>query len=111
MSETITATTSVESVDPTTLQPVVVTTTHLTSKARVKYAFSRVTDRETGTQTVGVEEVEIHFPSGTVIDPDWVLTVTASTADAGIVGRVYRAKSRGVAGQTTALRVAVEEVS
>lgn len=112
MTETVTGTTVEDAgPDPDTLEPRITVTTHLTSIARVKYMPARIVDRETGNQYVGVEQVEIDFPSGTTVDPDWTLTVTASLSDGGLIGRTYRAKSAGAAGQTTALRVPVEEVS
>jgi hypothetical protein len=111
---TETAKLAIESVgtDPDTLEDTVTETVQTASVAcRVRFRSLAVSERELASQYVAAQDVELHFPSGTVVETDWIATILTSTADAGLVGRRFRIKGHGAAGQTTALRVPVEEVS
>lgn len=99
-------------VDPVTFVSVETTTTVYDGPARVKYSTPREAEKEQGTQVGSVRYVDVSFPSGTSgVVKDVFISITASTADAGLVGRKYRVSGLGEAGQTTALRVTVDEVS
>jgi hypothetical protein len=112
MKEEVTAYTVTTVVDPVTFEDVDTTVDVYTGVARVKYPTLIVREHEQGTQAAAVQALEVHFPSGTTgIAKDVLIRVDASTADAGLVGRIYRARGLGAAGQTTALRVPVAEVS
>lgn len=98
--------------DPDTLEDTVTESVQVASVAcRVRFRSLAVSERELASQYVAAQEVELHFPSGTVVETDWIATILTSTADAGLVSRKFRIKGHGAAGQTTALRVPVEEVS
>lgn len=113
MTETVKVESFVEAVDPVTLLSAPTATTHIASSvARVKYPnLATVSEPELASQFVAVQAVEVHFPSGTVVEVDWIVTVLTSSADASLVGRRYRIRGAGQAGQTTALRVPVAEES
>lgn len=113
MTETVTAyMVTGTTVDPVTFEPVETHDDVYSGPARVKYPTLIVREHEQGTQAVAMQELEISFPSGTTgVTKDTFIHIDASTADAGLVGRIYRARGLGVAGQTTALRVPVAEVS
>ncbi len=112
MTETVKVASEVSAVDPDTLLDTVTETVHIASSiARVKYPVTRVLDRESATQLVAAQEIEVHFPSETVLQTDWFVTVLTSMVDASLVGRKYRIRGNGLAGQTTALRVPVEEIT
>jgi hypothetical protein len=113
MTETVKVTSEVQGdPDPVTLLPSVTETVHIASSiARVKYPVTRVLDREAATQLVAAQEIEVHLPSQTVVQTDWFITVLTSSVDSSLVGRKYRVRGNGLAGQTTALRVPVEEIT
>jgi len=112
MTETVKVASEVPTVDPDTLATTVTETVHIASTiARVKYPVTRVLERDAGTQLVAAQEIEVHFPSGSDVRTDWFVTVLTSTADASLVDRRYRVRGNGLAGQTTALRVPVEEIT
>jgi hypothetical protein len=98
--------------DPVTLDPTEVRTPTYSGPARVVYPPTvLVRDEVLASQLLAKQEVRVDLPAGTVVATDQQVTVTASAADVGMVGRVFRIKGAGTAGQTTALRVPVEELS
>lgn len=112
MTETLHAYTEVPDVNTTNFDNDPIQTTVYDGPGRVKYPFARVIEKVQGTQAVAEQLPEVHFPSGTPgIIKDVIIMVTASTADSGVVGRKFRARGAGLAGQTTALRVPVDELS
>lgn len=77
--------------------------------ARLKFVTQTISERDAGTQQVALQISELHLPSGTEVFTDMFAVVDASTADPGLVGRVFRIKGLAHAGQTTAARYPVEE--
>ena len=80
---------------------------------RLKFPTLTVSDRETGTQLVAVQSVEVHVAVGAVpgVVTDDFVRVTASTSDSSLVGRVFRVAGEPQGGQTTAHRYPVERPS
>ncbi len=113
MSETVTvATVTKGEPDPVTLVATDTLDETYNGPARVVYPPTvLVRDEALASQLVAKQEVRVDFPTGAVVVTDQRVTVTASTADSGLVGRTFRVKGAGTAGQTTALRVPVEELT
>lgn len=111
--ETVTFFTAVKGMDPVTLQPVDVETVVAADiPARLKITSSVVSEKDIAGQAPAVMQREIHVPVGSVsVGPSVYVRVTASTADAGSVGRVFRTGMRSGVGQVTVWRYPVEEVS
>lgn len=115
MTETVRVGTLTETTDPDTLDPVQVFEPvygegATAPNARMKFVTQTIAERDAASQLVAVQTSEVHLPSGTLgITTDMRVIVDASTADAGLVGRVFRIKGFPHAGQTTAARFAVEE--
>lgn len=80
---------------------------------RVKYPTLTVHEREQGAQVPAIQDIEVHVAVGAtpnvVVNVLW--RVTASTADAGLVGRVFRTKGEPQSGQVTASRYPVERAT
>lgn len=80
---------------------------------RLVYPSLTVREREQGAQTPAVQDVHVHVAVGAT--PDVVVNVlwrvTGSTADPGLVGRVFRTKGEPQSGQVTAHRYPVERVT
>jgi len=80
--------------------------------ARVKITSSVVSEKDIAGQAPAVMQREVHVPVGSVaVGPSVFVRVTASTADPGMVGRVFRTGMRSGVGQVTVWRYPVEEVS
>lgn len=80
--------------------------------ARVKVTSSVVSEKQIAGQAPAVMQREVHVPVGSVaVGPSVMIRVTASTADPGMVGRVFRTGMRSGVGQVTVWRYPVEEVS
>ena len=80
--------------------------------ARVKITSSVVSEKDVAGQAPAVMHREVHVPVGSVaVGPSVLVRVTASTADPGMVGRVFRTGMRSGVGQVTVWRYPVEEVS
>lgn len=110
MSETVTAGLTKSVTDPATGKPTVVyTRVDYSGIARVKFASSVVSNSVSGGQLVAAQNVELHCPAGTKIPINDIVTVTASTVDAGLIGRVFKVTGRPDAGQATAARFPVVE--
>ncbi|MDR7189778.1 hypothetical protein J2Y46_002604 [Microbacterium sp. BE35] len=111
--ETFTFYTESESTDPVTLNPTTVETVVASGVAgRLKFTNTDGRDVESGGQFPIVSRREIHVGVGTVsAAPGVLVRCTTSTVDPSLVGRVFRVSDRPQAGQTTAHRFPVEEVS
>jgi len=98
--------------DPDTLEVVEVRETVATTVARIKYRTLNVQDRDQGTQLIALQSPEVHVPFGAAptVRTDDRVQVTASD-DPTLVGRLFRVTGRPQAGQTTAHRFPVEEIS
>jgi hypothetical protein len=84
------------------------TSTLYTGKAKVHQAGASASPTVLGEAEVFVAQVEVHVPiSVTGIQPDDLVTVTASALDADLVGKTYRV--RGIASKSflTARRLSV----
>jgi hypothetical protein len=97
--------------DPDTLEVEGMLTPVYSGEARVKFPYSTVSEREAAAQPVAAQDIILSLPGGVAytIAPDMRVVVDASTADAGLVGRVFRVKGRPISGQTSAARYPVEE--
>jgi hypothetical protein len=111
--ETFTFFTAAEGIDPVTLRPTYVETILAANIAgRIKFSNTQGNDVESGGQFPVVGRREVHVAVGSVsASPGVFVRVTASTADAGLVGRVLRVVDRSAGGQVSAWRYPVEEVS
>lgn len=111
--ETVTFFTVARDEDPVTLQPVDVETVVAAGvRARLKVTSAVVSERQVAGQAPAVMQRELHVPVGSVaVGPSVFVRVTGSTADPGMVGRVFRTVMRSGVGQVTAWRYPVEEVS
>ena len=111
--ETLTFFTAEESTDPITLDPVTVETPVATGKpGRVKYTGTQGQDVEAGGQYPVITRPEVHVAVGSVdVAPNVFVRVTGSTADAGLIGSVFRISEPCPKGQVTAWRYPAEEVS
>lgn len=89
------------------------TTVYASVKGRVKFPSMSVRERAQGAQVPAVQDVAVHVAVGAtpavVVNTLW--RVTASAADPSLVGRVFRTKGLPQAGQVTAHRYPVEQVS
>lgn len=79
---------------------------------RIKSGQAQGRDVEAANQFPVLQRLEVHVATGSVDAPVGAhVRVTASTADAMLVGTVYRVSERPQAGQTTAWRYPVERLS
>lgn len=101
-----------EMTDPETLETVETTEDVHTAVARLKYRTLNVSDRDSGTQLVAAQSPEVHVPARdtTGIRTDDMMRVDSSI-DPLLAGRVFRVAGRPEAGQTTAHRFPLEEIS
>lgn len=123
---------TVESVfDEDTLNDVATETVLLTTQGRLKVSTAQGRDVESGAQFPVVQRLEVHIPSTPqsptapspwLLPGDDVLPAVSigvgvrvrcvdSSADLSLVGREFRVSERPAAGQTTAHRFVVEEIS
>lgn len=102
-----------EETDPETLEVVEVRESIATTVARVTYRTLNVSDRESGTQLLASQSPELHVPVGAAagVRGDDRAVVDASTSDDSLVGLTFRVAGSPQAGQTTAHRFPVEEIS
>lgn len=88
-------------------------TVYASVAGRVKYPSMVVQEPSQAGQVLAVQDVHIHTAVGStplaVVGTLW--RCTASVVDSGLVGRVFRTKGKPQAGQVTASRVPVEEVT
>ena len=89
------------------------TVIHAAVAGRVKYPTSTVSESTAVGQRFAEQDVQVHVAVGAapLVCADHFCRVTASVVDPGLVGRVYRVKGSPQAGQVTAHRFPVEEVS
>lgn len=113
MTEAITVTTTAAGVlNETTGQYTDVVTTHYTGVARLKFSTLNVAARDSADRLIAVQDVALHVPAGTALLPVGAsVAVTASDADPSLLSRLFTVEGRPHAGQTTAHRYPVAEVS
>lgn len=94
------------------LQVVDVEVDRYNGPGRLVFRSSVVSDADVGSQLVAVQGARIDLPVTDVgVGTDMVAVVTGSSADASLVGRRFRVEGMPAAGQTTAHRYAVVEVT
>ncbi|WP_277870939.1 DUF6093 family protein [Cryobacterium sp. Hh11] len=105
-SVTVTTTTPGTTMDETTGTYPDVIVSHYAGVARIKYPTLTVSEKTPVGQTLAAQDVTLHLPVGLAsqVSVDDVVTVTGSTVDPDLVGRVFRIKGIAQAGQTTAHR-------
>lgn len=72
--------------------------------AQLVYASLTVSDRDTGSQDLGEQSPLLKLPSGTVLSRNAEVAITASEADASLVGQRFTVDGLPQSGQTTAAR-------
>lgn len=81
-----------------------------TGPARLSWSTYTVAQPEAAGQPVALSAPVLSIPSGTPgVTVDMRAVVDDSTADEGLIGRVFRIKALPQSGQTTAARYPVEE--
>jgi hypothetical protein len=100
-------------VDPETLDDVEAITVLHTVLGRIKYPTLTVSERSAVGQVFASQSVTVHVAVGAapLVRANHFVTVTASTVDPALVGRVFRVTGNPQAGAVTAHRYPVEEVS
>lgn len=113
MTETVTVGLFTDATDPTTGQPSrVLTTARYTGLGRVYYPSLTVAGGSAVGRPVAAQEPVLAVPLGTtILSVGDEVDVTASTVDASLVGRRFRVAGAPQAGQVTALRYPLVEVS
>ena len=112
MSETVQIGPVTDGVDMETGDPTwVLGVVRYSGPARVKYPGTAVSTRDS-VQVVSVQDIQVSIPwdAPAVYEGDGVV-VTASSVDPALVGKKYTVKGAPAAGQTTARRVPVTELS
>ena len=99
--------------DPATLDEVETKVVVYTVPARVKYPSLIVAEKRGAGEVVGNQSVFVSVAVGSTptVNSEYFCKVTASSADPSLVGRTYKVKGSPQAGQVTAHRYPVEEVS
>lgn len=100
--------------NPDTLEDTTIETPIYTGVlGRVKYPSLTVSTSSAVGQTFATQDVNVSVAVGTIplVHEGHFCRVTASTVDPGLVGRKFRVKGSAQAGQTTAHRFPVIEVS
>ena len=112
MTETVTVTTTTpgEVMDESTGTYPDVIVSHYGGVGRIKFPTLTVSERTPGGQTIAVQDVMLSLPVGfsSAVRIDDIVTVTGSTVDTDLVGRVFRIKGLAQAGQVSAHRFPVE---
>jgi hypothetical protein len=103
----------VETVDDVNGVPVESEVTLYEVPGRVKFTSQVVSPRESGAQLVVVQQRRVDVAVGSTpgVRPGDVVTVTASTVDAGLVGRKFTVDGLPDSGNVTAARYPVSEGS
>lgn len=112
--ETFTAYTVTTELDETTgLEEPTETPLYSGVAGRVAFPTLTVSERPQGGQVPAVQDIHVHVEVGATpnVTVNVLWRVTASTADASLVGRVFRTKGLPQSGQVTAHRYPVEAVS
>ena len=88
-------------------------TSHYSGSGRIKYPTLTVSEKTPAGQTLAAQDVTLHLPVGLAsqVRVDDVVTVTYSSADPDLVGRVFRVKGLAQAGQVSAHRFPLESLS
>jgi len=86
---------------------------HADVAGRVKFPTLTVREREQGAQVPAVQDVQVHVAVGATPDVavNTLWRCAASASDSSLVGRVFRTKGLPQAGNVTAHRYPVEQVS
>lgn len=80
--------------------------------ARVKFSQNQPDEKSQASQLPVVSQPEVHLPvSASIVPSGAEITVTASSVDSLIVGRVFTVVGLPVGGQVTARRYMVQEVA
>lgn len=112
MTETVTVGLYEDGTNPAGAPTRTLTDTRYTGVGRVKYPTGTVSDSVSASQPVATQRLELSIPSGSArLHEGDEVHVTASTADAGLVGRRYTVAGAAQAGQTTAHRYPLTEVT
>lgn len=113
MSETVTVGVFVDTTDPATGNPVrTATETRYSGKARIRYASRDVQNADVPGQPVSVQDPYLSVPVGTpAFRVGDEVVVTAAKHDSALVGRTYVVQGRSAAGQVTASRYPLTELS
>lgn len=111
MSETVTVGTYAETVNPNTLATTrAVVEEHYNGPATVTYPTLAVSDREAAGQLATATELILKVPTDAALLPVGdLVTITASTADANLIGREYIISGPPQAGQVTSHRYPIKE--
>jgi len=114
MTETVTVGSFTDGSDPVTGDPIRVpdVTRYENKPGRIKYESLNAQEQDGAGSPVAMQTPHLSVPTGSPSfhEGDEVLVV-ASTSDALLVGRVYRVTGSAQAGQTTAHRYPLEELS
>ena len=115
MSESVTVTTAAPgtTMDESTGTYPDIITSHYAGIARIKYPTLTVSEKTPVGQTLAAQDVTLHLPVGLAsqVRVDDVVTVTYSSVDPDLIGRTFRIKGLGQAGQVSASRFPVESIS
>lgn len=98
--------------DPVTLKLVrTLVTASYEGPGQIVYPSLTVADRDGASQVAVEQSPLVKLPSGTVVPVGDEVSVVNSAADASLVGRRYKINGRSQAGQTSAARFPLEELS
>lgn len=87
-------------------------TTRFTSVCKVQARDLQATERDSGGHEAALVRLSVHLPmSAGAVEVDDLLTITAATYDAQLVGRVFRVLAPVGKSFATARRLEVEEVA
>ncbi|MGU3358180.1 DUF6093 family protein [Microbacterium sp. M4A5_1d] len=86
-------------------------TKHYEGPAQLVYRTLNVSDRNTASRPIAEQAPILKLPSGTVVPRGAEVDVTASAADASLVGRRMKIAGRPQSGQTTSARYPLQELT
>lgn len=104
----------VDSTDPATGDPIrTLQVARYVGAGRIRYPSNSANETSGPGEPVATQKPYLSIPVGSdpLYEGDEVLVTGSTTDPAGIVGRQYRVTGRAVAGQVTAARYPLEEVS
>lgn len=113
MTETVTVGRYTDTTHPTTGDPVrTLTTSRYSGKGKIRYRSNDTQARNAAGGPVAAQEPVLSIPSGSArcFEGDEVV-VSASTSDGLLVGRRYKITGTAIAGQTSAHRYPLVELS
>ena len=108
--ETITAGKYVETVVDTQTVRTLVGALHYSGPASIDFPTLTASETDVASQTQVEIDVTVKTPVSAAIPPGDIVIVTASTSDAGLVGREFRVKAPPQSGQVTSHRHPVVEL-